>query len=587
MRYFREIIGTSLLLVVLGLGVSYYNIRVDSTNPKTEVLKSGNLSNNIKTKPKFTWGEAVNAIDKSDIKGYNDNSKISKGFRSLFIEAPFEVMEDFGRHNWSPAEVSFLDYETGNPDLDKVRAQVRGRGNTTWAMGEASASRPLRLRLQETANMTGKGNSRSYILLASSNEKSHFRNWVALTLASHLKGLDFVPSAEFVNVYFNNRFIGVYLLTDERDIEPHRSPVITNKVPSRSEFLLEKDSRASGLLNYDYFIADSYRIKMKEPSGIKDASEGHGRVATDLVEEFTSVLRQSAETDDFKLFKSYFDVDSFIDFYLLYYSLGVVDFGGLSVWFEIRFSDGGKLGELSGLESGRRVYMGPVWDFDVMAGIKPEHFGLEDEIRSEWLSNALKITEFNKLFNERAGILLEVLPDVQKQAEQLIEYNSFNLERSYEMGRKAIMVRNSQEPTELEDDLSELFQWLNLRFEWIKVNKAQSRAVPQIINTTFLNKPVRLEALRGQADLIPVINLALIHDTGSVEWVYDQEIIISFETFALSFETGSELIKIQAGRFESKHIKLSSPVKLHNGYNVISSSDLGVILESIEGLLEQ
>jgi hypothetical protein len=571
LRNSKEIIGTGLLLLIVSMIVLWHMWQVGQ-------VSEGGIKVVLST-----WDEALKGVDRDEQWGYDIN-KTSLGFRSLFIEAPFELLEEFGRHNWTPAEVSLLDYETGEPDLDQVRAQVRGRGNTTWSMSMSSASRPLRMRLQEKADIMGVGEARNYILLASSNEKSHFRNWTALTIASQMGGLGYVPSVEFLNVYFNNRFIGVYLLTDERDIEPHRSPVITNKVPSRSEFLLEKNSRASGDLNYDYVIVDGSRIEMREPSGFKGGSEGHGRVVTDLVTEFTGVLRQSAEEDNFELFRRYFDVESFIDFYLLNYSLGVLDFGELSVWFELRFSDEGRLGELSGLDAGRLVYMGPVWDFDVMADIKVEYFGLEDEIHSEWLSEALKITEFNELFNGRMGILLEILPGVREQAEQLMEYNKFNLTRSYEMGRGAIMANNSQEATELSDDFSELFEWLQLRFEWLGVNEAKPRGVPNTVRVKFLNESVDIETLGGY-EFIPIVNILQVYPKGQVEWLYDRVIILNFDTFSLRFETGSSHVRVQAGRFDSGGVDLKVPVKVHNGRNVISQSDLQLILDYITGFI--
>ena len=570
----KEIIGTIVLVVIL-VSVLFWYFSIEGETENIRILVE---NSNSELPP--TWEELINTIDRSGVLVYNSN-QMSLGFRSLFIEAPNELFDDFGRHNWSAGEISLLDYEAGKPKLDRERAQFRGRGNTTWSMSSVTAKRPLRFRLQSAADVLGRGEARNYILLAAGNETSHFRNWVALSLAAELDGLDFVPSVELVNVYFNNRFIGVYLLTDERDLAPGRSSIRPHELPNLSEFLLEKDARASGDTYFDYVITSGGRFNMRHPSGVGNVRAAHGHMVRDLLDEFLVALRLAAETNDFYLLASYVDIDSFIDFYLLYYALGVDDFGGLSVWFEIRFSDGGQLGSTFSAGPGRRIYMGPVWDFDVMANIHPENFGLGDEVRSQWLSSALEIDEFNLRFNQRAEHLLSILPGVQAQAERVLEYNYFNLNRSYAMNFQERQAENSREVTELRDDFDRLFTWLDLRFNWMTQNPATPRRKPEFVDLNFRGETVRMETLIGHPDLIPVTDLSRAPFMGQVEWLEDRLIILDFESFALRFETGSYYVQIQTGRFESKEIRLENRVEVMLGRNSLRLTDMQKVLDLI------
>ncbi len=113
--------------------------------------------------------------------------------------------------------------ESGDTLLDGAEANVKVRGNWTTTYDK----KPLRLKFTEKQNLLGMNNGammKNWLLLAEYKDASMLRNKTALTIAEELLADDglYVSDAEFVEVFVNNEYWGVYLLAEQQQINPDR-----------------------------------------------------------------------------------------------------------------------------------------------------------------------------------------------------------------------------------------------------------------------------------------------------------------------------------------------------------------------------
>lgn len=107
--------------------------------------------------------------------------------------------------------------------LDMVEAQVKVRGNWTTTYDKKS----LRIKFTETQNMLGLNEgakTKNWLLLAEYKDASMMRNKTALSIAREILKEDelYASDAEFVEVWINNNYWGIYLLTEMQQINLDR-----------------------------------------------------------------------------------------------------------------------------------------------------------------------------------------------------------------------------------------------------------------------------------------------------------------------------------------------------------------------------
>ncbi len=107
--------------------------------------------------------------------------------------------------------------------LDAVDAEVKVRGNWTTHYDK----KPLRIKFEDSQNLLGLNDGatfKNWVLLAEYKDASLLRNKTALALAEEFlaeSGL-YVSDAEFVEVYINGEYWGVYLLAEQQQIDEDR-----------------------------------------------------------------------------------------------------------------------------------------------------------------------------------------------------------------------------------------------------------------------------------------------------------------------------------------------------------------------------
>ena len=259
--------------------------------------------------------------------------------------------------------------------------QIRGRGNSTW---DIHPKKPYRLKLTDKQSLLGMPSSKDWVLLANYSDKTLLRNAAALDLGTRM-GFPWSPRSAFVEVYLNERYDGVYQLMENIKVTKDRvnidelaaADVAADKITGG--YLLEVDFREDGKTMHTSI--DDLPIVFQSPE--EPALEQENYIKG-YINEFETVLHSSGFADPATGYAAYIDVDSFVRWYLVNEVFRNVDANMWSSCWMYK-PRGGKL------------FMGPLWDFDLAAG----NANYADAFRTEgWhIRNA---RWFSRLFEDPA-----------------------------------------------------------------------------------------------------------------------------------------------------------------------------------------
>ena len=233
--------------------------------------------------------------------------------------------------------------------LENLEAGIRGRGNTTWW---AYPKKPYRIKFSEKTSVFGEKANKSWVLLALYNDFSLSKDRLAFTIADALGTDVFVPSYNYVELYINGEYNGIYLMTDQVDENKGRASVKEDFTAEDVEvpFLVELDNYAEeeGEEGVAWFAIGNHKYVVKYPGPDERYTEEQFLYIKSYVEKLDSLARKPGVT--VKELSEYIDLESFIDFFIVQEVMGQIDINYKSIYMH-KSKDG-------------KLKMGPVWDFD-------------------------------------------------------------------------------------------------------------------------------------------------------------------------------------------------------------------------------
>ena len=249
--------------------------------------------------------------------------------------------------------------------LDEVTAGIRGRGNTTWGFDK----KPYRIKFDSKQSLFGSSyKQKSWTLIANYQDLSLSRNAIAYELGEKFDGIEFSSMHQFVEVYLNGEYRGVYLLCDQIQTGSGRVDVDEELYEDGDTgYLIELDGRApsEGVLNIDYFTINNRHYAIKTPDTEDD--EYNPEIYVSYIKTYFEDCLDAIKNGTWEEVCELIDVNSFVDTYIIQELLSNVDFGFSSSYF---YKDrGGKL------------FSGPLWDFDIAGG---NHNFAVDGADKEW-----------------------------------------------------------------------------------------------------------------------------------------------------------------------------------------------------------
>ena len=137
----------------------------------------------------------------------------SSEIATLFIQTESGHLDDIheSQSHREMAQLLMIDADGETILYNGEADRFNGRGNTTWT----KSKRPYNFRLAESANLLGIGdaNHRHWALLADFMDSTRLRNTISHSIAQEV-GLEAAIRFRPVDVYINNEYMGLYLLTE-------------------------------------------------------------------------------------------------------------------------------------------------------------------------------------------------------------------------------------------------------------------------------------------------------------------------------------------------------------------------------------
>ena len=241
---------------------------------------------------------------------------------------------------------------------------VRGRGNSTWGLPK----KPYRIKFPVKFSPVGldHAKAKSWVILAHDMDKSLLRNHLAFEISRilfnasenyHNEGaVMFTPCSQFVNVYMNDDYHGVYQMSDQMEVAKGRIDIDRLKAVDGSDA-----SKITGgyLVETNIHHDEGYPVSFNSSRGIymdhkypkdDDCDISQYRYMEDFIYKAESILYSYDFKDPQYGWRKWFDEKTLADYIIVKELAGDMD-GYTSTYFYKR----------RGID---KIFFGPVWDVD-------------------------------------------------------------------------------------------------------------------------------------------------------------------------------------------------------------------------------
>lgn len=390
-----------------------------------------------------------------------------------------------------------LDVFNCEEKIKSAELTIKGRGNSSW---KNAPKKSYTIKFKEKRNFLGLGENKSFALIANYFDKTLLRNMTSYELAKNVfDKMPWNPGTKCVQLFINNVYQGVYLAVETIKISGSRVDIPDVSGCDNIDefenfgFILEIDSRQDEDFNFE--TEKNVPFSLKEPGG-EDLRPSVKESLQEKIKGKIQAAENAVYSEDFANPKSgtyygkFLDVDSFVDWWLMEELAKNTDSNFYSSCYMYFKPDEKKL------------FMGPVWDFDLGWGninfYNPDEsytgFKAEEKITGKeeneggksWESWILRLRQDENFVKKAKERWIEVKPKVESY---------FNSEKTEDMSYKnnlAVLNNNEAElnfvrwpilgksvwknPAGCEDrktygDENKFFtSWKNNRIKWLDEN---------------------------------------------------------------------------------------------------------------------
>lgn len=346
--------------------------------------------------------------------------------------------------------------------FENVSGEVRGRGNSTWSEFE---KKPYKIKFSERQDMFGMGEDREWVLLSNTMDHSMLRNEIAFGIAD-IMGLPYNSDCQLCHLYWNEEYLGVYLLCETVETGINRVNIETDYDPEEImiSFFLEMGGALDGFQlapveessrNWEDIF--SVEILYPEPEIIT-------KHQAEYIDAYMQMVNNAILSKDWQTITDLVDVDSFAGWYLTNEIMLNGDMG----WSMFGY-----------MPKGGKVYLGPVWDFDQSCG-SSETGGAavntwqpDTSSQNLWFDTLMEMEEFRTVlaakWEENKEELELFLLAEEEKAEHLSEDMDANFDRWHVLGVHGQwrMREEVENFSTYDENVSFLFDWLKQRIYWL------------------------------------------------------------------------------------------------------------------------
>lgn len=346
-------------------------------------------------------------------------------------------------------QMSYLQiYGEKNPLSEIYELKIRGRGHSSFKFPKFS----YRLKFAEKVSLFGMPANKDWILLSNFADKTMLKNKLAFSLDKAL-GSPYTPRSEFVELYINREYLGVYQLTEKIEVAKKR----VNIPETEESFLVEVDHKFSETDPVVFSKFYNLPLNIHSP---KNVSEKSKIILDSVITDFEKFLLKH-EKDSLDLSADFFDKNSYFRYYWVQEFARNVD-GAFSnsvyfTWFK-----------------GSKIKLGPLWDMDIAFGgaheVYPEGYYIRNHSWNAALfSNAefkKQVVEYWKAHKEKFENHLDSL-EIWKGILRPAAKNNF---KRWPVLESTESWAHRESVDSYDEAVDVLKEWIKTRYGWIETN---------------------------------------------------------------------------------------------------------------------
>lgn len=275
---------------------------------------------------------------------------------NINIDIPFS---DVTKEDWVEARFELTNGTREFSSSDYIgMGEVKGRGNRSWKQPKKSYS----IKLNEACSLLDMPETKKYAIVANYDDHSMMKNYITYRAGALLEGMDYMPQCEFVEVYLNGSYNGVYLLVEridgENDAFGMDEPISMENLDGdcffEKDIIGKADEMSDIVFECPYWAnqsKDCFVLQYPELTGEAEIAEVVNHLNDYMVRADNAIMGRSDEP-----YTQYVDVDSWVDFIIMQEISKNVDGNLKTSCYMYKRADDDK------------IYMATLWDFDIAYG---------------------------------------------------------------------------------------------------------------------------------------------------------------------------------------------------------------------------
>ena len=317
-------------------------------------------------------------------------------------------------------------------------------GETEWGKND------YRLNFTNAVSLLNMPSHKDWKLVPNVNDITMLHNQTAFSM-SRMSNLEYTPRFQYVDLMFNGRYSGTYMLGENLSASTSRVDV------GSDGFILSIGSTTSGSV----FTTP----RLEKPVSILSPSSQTVTVInyiTNVVREAENVLFASNFKNPSTGWQKYMDINSFVDWYLIN-EIAKNEKGAFWSNCIMNYKRGGKL------------KMGPVWDFETAFGNAGKTSSVGFVIKNvNWYQRLFqdpafvaKVKErFDYFYNNQADILNSINENAQRLKYAVQEDDSkWDTFEAYNSSNLDVWVLYQGHVSSMKSWLAERMNWLKVQFD--------------------------------------------------------------------------------------------------------------------------
>jgi uncharacterized protein YoxC len=316
----------------------------------------------------------------------------------------------------------------------------RPGGETEWGKND------YRLTFSSAVSLLDMPSDTDWKLNPNVHDITMLHNQTAFFL-SKISKLDYTPRFRYVDLMFNGRYYGTYMLGEYLSTGSKRINV------GDDGFILSIGSNTSGSTFTTGHLEQPVSIlyPSSQPTSVVNYIAG-------VVRDAESVLFSSSFTDESYGWRSYMDENSFVDWYLIN-EIAKNQSGAFQSSCIINYKRGGKL------------KMGPVWDFEKAFGDAGSTRATGFVIKNvSWYKRLFKDPAFVAKVKERFDYYFNHQEDIFKSINENAQYLKYAIQEDNTKWDTFTSYKSSDADTWVlyQGQVSSMKSWLTERMRWLK-----------------------------------------------------------------------------------------------------------------------